>query len=145
MEAELLVKKVELLVCDKPTQVTGRTYPKELVIKALERFKESGAYAPILGQFTEPNDYNISEIDFSKVSHAVTDLEWKNNVLCGTLNILDTSQGRIAFELFKQVDVTALALLGTGMVDDKNVVTDLEIISFNLPDFVNLLERKKKK
>ena len=128
--------KVELLVCDKPTKDTGRVYPKELVVKALEKFKDKEGKYLILGTIspTEINESNYRDVSVDAVTHLIENVEWKNNYLYGDMTFINPT----VENSLKDVEITALALRGAGDIqylDGQLVVTELEIVSFDLPDF----------
>lgn len=119
---------LKLLECDVPLEVTGRIYPKALVEKALKRFhiENENYFIPGVTRSKGAWYQHYDEVLLSRATHVITEIGWAANVLYGKVTILKDS----IKELLKEVN--ELTIVGNGLTDDNEVVTELEIISFDL-------------
>ena len=74
-------------------------------------------------------------INLSDISHAIEDVDMDDNgMVCGTLKILDTPNGRILKEICNKCGTQNISVVpvGTGKINDDKETTDIEIITFNI-------------
>ncbi len=129
----------KLLDCNTSKTKSGRIFPKELVISALEDYKqlhtESGV-SYMFGQLkTEDNFFSVPsfEVDMSLVSHVIKEFTWKDDTLYATIETLDTPNGRILQNVLDEYsqDELELSFNAYGEVEN-NVVTELTVASFDI-------------
>ena len=118
----------------------GRVYPKQILMREADKYagtqiKERRA----LGELDHPES---SVVNLGNVSHNITELFWKNDDLCGRVEVLDTPSGKILKELFKAGIKLGISSRGLGSVKEMNeegeqtveVQDDFELICW---DFVS--------
>ena len=134
-----LVVKGVLQRADAKNQ-NGRVYPKEVLMREAKKYenvqiKERRA----LGELDHPDS---SVVNLNNVSHNVLDMNWTDNDLTGTVEVLGTPAGNILKELFKAGIKLGISSRGLGSVKDGDelgedtveVQPDFELIAF---DFVS--------
>lgn len=128
----------EIIRCDVPNK-NGHVYTKECIEKALEEptLKEQLKNNCFFGGFMEDYREDLS-IDVSKISHVCKELWWKDNVLYGKFETLDTPKGMILTEMLNKwtnnfYDCMATSGTGNLQIDDNGnqIVTDFTLLSID--------------
>ncbi len=118
----------------------GRIYPKNTLMREAQKYSESYIKERrALGELDHPES---SVVNLNNVSHNVLDMNWQNNDLIGTVEVLSTPAGNILKELFKAGIKLGISSRGMGSVKEvmregENTVEvqpDFELIAF---DFVS--------
>jgi hypothetical protein len=115
----------------------GRVYPKKILVREVKKYaatniKENRA----LGELDHPDS---SVINLRNVSHNVIGVEWKNNDVVGTVEILPTPSGNILKQLLGAGIRLGISSRGLGSVEEISegtveVQDDFELIGW---DFVS--------
>ena len=116
----------------------GRVYPRDTLVREAKKYaqvqvKERRA----LGELDHPES---SVVNLANASHNIIDMNWKNDDLVGTVEVLGTPAGNILKELFKSGIKLGISSRGLGSVetvregDAQQVQSDFELIAF---DFVS--------
>jgi len=105
----------------------GRNYPQDEIASAVAqintRIKEFG---PIAGELDHPEGLNIN---FDRVSHAITEMHMEGNNGHGTMRVINAGMGLIiggCIEAGMQVGVSSR---GSGDVDGSGSVSDFDIVT----------------
>jgi hypothetical protein len=85
------------LYVDKPN-TNKRIYPRAIVKKEIERFKEIINNRAMIGELGMPRD---SIIHLSNASHIVADLSLIGDAVEATIEVLDTPQGKVLQRMLK--------------------------------------------
>lgn len=118
----------------------GRIYPKETLVRESKKYAQTFiAEKRALGELDHPDS---SVVNLNNVSHNVISMEWRNNDLVGTIEVLSTPSGNILKELFKSGIKLGISSRGMGSVKEVmkegentlEVQPDFELICF---DFVS--------
>jgi hypothetical protein len=123
----------------------GRIYPRETLMREAKKYADVNiAERRALGELDHPDS---SVVNLNNASHNVLGMEWKDDDLLGTVEVLGTPAGNILKELFKSGIKLGISSRGLGSVkeikeDDsdsnsdsiKQVQPDFELIAF---DFVS--------
>ena len=118
----------------------GRIYPKEILMREAKKYSDSFiAERRALGELDHPDS---SVVNLNNVSHNIISMEWKNDDLIGTVEVLSTPSGNILKELFKSGIKLGISSRGMGSVKEVmkegdntlEVQPDFELIAF---DFVS--------
>ena len=107
-----------LPILEFDTLTDGVIYTRECVDKCiLNEFtmKEMLEAHTLLGEFGVGNEYQF--INPTRASHCVTKLFIKDNMLLGEVDIIDTPNGRVVYNLVKDYNVV-LRLLPRGTITD---------------------------
>jgi len=126
--AEISTYDVELLTADVPTP-TGRVYSKEAFSNSLKEMDECINSGGFFGEVRLPNDLPKSMMScvtvlWSRAAFKLMSYRWEENILKGTIEILNTKFGKI---LEDELDLAqgetadrnvAMALRGFGQVVD---------------------------
>lgn len=94
------------------------------IIKDFNFFKDSGK--PVLGELEHSADLTVN---LAKVSHVTEEIIQEDNLLYGTIKILDIPKGREVETLLPNLK---LGFRGTGMVNEDGTISDIELITFDL-------------
>ena len=119
----------------------GRVYPREILMRESKKYDENFIKENrALGELDHPDS---SVVNLANASHNVIDMNWKNDDLLGTVEVLGTPAGNILKELFKAGIKLGISSRGLGSVETVNekggeqsqeVQSDFELIAF---DFVS--------
>lgn len=91
--------KYKLLTCNVPSPYTNRIYPKPVVEKAVEAYREKIDLGIAFGEFeSEVTDVNPL-IRLDRVSHLVTEMYFDQDDLFAEIKILNTPMGLILEQL----------------------------------------------
>lgn len=102
---------------------------KEIVQKYQESIKNGETLLGELGQST----FN-SNINLNNVSHTIEDIKYNEDThnVEGTINLVDTPQGKIAQTLLKQFGELEIAPRVLNYSNDNNNITSFEVVSFDI-------------
>lgn len=120
---------------DHPNR-NGRIYPKDVLEKAIQNYNEKTYKFGELGCPTTQN------VELQHVSHKINEVKLKDNNICANIELLDTPSGKIAHDIIKargNLHIQPRMLINTekvkkgpGKHTDQEVVTEMDIISFDL-------------
>lgn len=133
----------KVLDCNTSKTKSGRVYPKELVINALEDYKQLHTESDVSFMFgqlkTDDNLFAMPsfEVDISLVSHVIKEFTWKDDTLYATIETLDTPNGRTLQNVLDKYSQDGLELMHNAygdisVVDDIETVTELTFVSFDI-------------
>ena len=102
---------------------------KEIVQKYQESIKNGEKLLGELGQSTF-----YSNINLNNVSHTIEDIKYNEDThnVEGTINLVDTPQGKIAQTLLKQFGELEIAPRVLNYSNDNNNITSFEVVSFDI-------------
>ena len=93
---------VELAKADVADDSTGLVYPKEVLVRSVNRFDERIVKNDgIMGEYTTPTEEEANAINFSRVSHVVKHIWMEGDVVVAKLKLL----GKFA-EMVEKAGVT---------------------------------------
>lgn len=103
---------------------------KEIIQKYQESIKNGEKPLGELGQSTF-NSYNIN---LNNVSHTIEDIKYNEDThnVEGTINLVDTPQGKIAQTLLKQFGELEIAPRVLNYSKDNTNITSFEVVSFDI-------------
>ena len=118
----------------------GRVYGKEMMAKAIDDYikdRMQGSKYRSYGELGHPEGV---EINLHRVSHIVTNMEWRGNDVIGTAKILtDTEYGRLADTFLRNNCQLGVSSRGLGnlqedsmMGDGPKVVEDFELVAVDI-------------
>lgn len=128
--------KGPLSTCDKKNR-NGRIYSRELWQNVLnsEYWKDMMKNNSLCGEVVHPGDERQEsdsfEIDISKVSHRIKEAHLEGDKLMGTIEILDTEQGRNLLSLVDAGVTVGISARGVGDVNGDEV----DPYTYNLKTF----------
>lgn len=102
--------QARMLEADVPSVITGRLYTTSELVDALLRWCPS---PPVYGQL---GDRERMDLDWSRVSHEVTDIRLEQGYLVGEIRILSTRSGQLLAKDLAQGGAWRLKLICTGML-----------------------------
>ena len=98
----------------------GRIYPKPIMEKAVDKYvTEQVAQKRAVGELNHPEGPTVN---LDKVSHLITQLEWKGNDVVGKAQILDTPMGQIVKGLLEGGVQLGVSTRGMGSLESKGGV-----------------------
>ena len=105
-----------------------RIYTKEISEDIVKQFKKHE-----LNMFGELGQTAITFTSLTP-SHVVTDIwiDEKDQSIKGTIEVLDTPKGKMLKELVTVGVPMSMASRGTGKVNEKGIVEDYELVSFDV-------------
>lgn len=112
----------------------GRVYPFDILKREVNKYQELVSDRTAMGELDHPDSAVIS---LSNVSHIVTEMSWKGEVLHGKIQIVDTPAGDTVKGLLKSGVKLGISSRGVGSVkkdrDGNDVVQeDFELIGFDI-------------
>lgn len=126
----------------------GRIYPKELMVKCVQKYVNDRMTGPKFRSYGELGHPEGIEINLHRVSHMVTELRWDGDNVIGRAKLLDTEYGRIAETIIKADGQLGTSSRGMGALNtqdmqnpkmyedavskfgsDSNIVTEFELIA----------------
>jgi hypothetical protein len=112
----------------------GRVYPKEVLSREIEKYKQVIGERRALGELDHPDS---SIINLKNVSHNVVECHWEGDTVVGKIELLTTPSGNIARELIKNNVRLGISSRGLGSVRQMNentveVQDDFELLCFDL-------------
>jgi len=135
------VFRLALQDADTPNR-NKRYYPKNVLMEGINNCMEKIKSRSFLGELDHPiptgkfDEVRQTTVLLSEVSHVVRDVEWRDNVLWGELETLDTPKGKIAYNLIKDKIGIGTSMRGMGELqhrgDYKIVKGPLIIICYDL-------------
>jgi len=114
----------------------GRYYPKEVLEREVEKYKEGPiAESRALGELDHPDS---QVINLKNVSHNIKDIWWDGDDVIGKIEILPTPSGNILTQLFKNGITVGVSSRGMGSLkqlgETQEVQDDFELLCW---DFVS--------
>jgi hypothetical protein len=116
----------------------GRVYPREILKRESDKYQQEFVeQRRAMGELDHPES---SVVNLKNVSHNIVDMEWDNDDLIGTVEILPTPSGNILRDLLNSGILLGISSRGLGSVkkdmrENSDVVQDdFELIAF---DFVS--------
>ena len=95
----------------------GRIYPKPVMEKAVEKYvTEQVSQKRAVGELNHPEGPTVN---LDKVSHLITDLDWKGNDVVGKAQILETPNGQIVKGLLDGGVRLGVSTRGMGSLEKK--------------------------
>ena len=101
-----------------------RIYPKEVLTREVNNYMKVVRDNRAVGELDHPNE---SVVELKNVSHIVKDLWWENDDLHGSLEVLNTPNGKILQSLLESQVTIGVSSRGVGSLKKKgenNVVED---------------------
>ena len=96
----------------------GRIYPKAIMEQAVDKYvKEQVNTKRAVGELNHPDGPTVN---LDKVSHLITNLEWKGNDVVGKAQILDTPMGNIVKGLLEGGVQLGVSTRGMGSLEQRN-------------------------
>jgi len=96
----------------------GRIYPKAIMEKAVSRYvKDQVSQKRAVGELNHPEGPTVN---LDKVSHLITQLEFKGNDVIGKASILDTPNGKIVKGLLDGGVKLGVSTRGMGSLENRN-------------------------
>ena len=96
----------------------GRIYPKPIMEQAVDKYvKEQVNTKRAVGELNHPDGPTVN---LDKVSHLITNLEWKGNDVVGKAQILDTPMGNIVKGLLEGGVQLGVSTRGMGSLEQRN-------------------------
>jgi len=96
----------------------GRIYPKAIMEQAVGKYvKEQVNTKRAVGELNHPDGPTVN---LDKVSHLITNLEWKGNDVVGKAQILDTPMGNIVKGLLEGGVQLGVSTRGMGSLEQRN-------------------------
>lgn len=119
----------KILQCDDPSPYTGRIYPKEEILKAVEKYQAKIANDTAFGTFDVYNKYPVAgEMCIADISHKITSMHvTEDGEVLVSIEILTTPSG----EFLKAAGPENFRLAPSmiGKVSEDMIASDLEIFS----------------
>ena len=119
----------------------GRVYPKEILMREANTYNKNFVkQSRAMGELDHPES---PVVNLANVSHNITDMNWREDDLIGTVEVLTTPAGNILRELFRNGIKLGISSRGVGSVEtvkessgeeSQEVQPDFELIAF---DFVS--------
>jgi hypothetical protein len=98
----------------------GRVYPKAIMEKAVDKYVTDQVKTKrAVGELNHPDGPTVN---LDKVSHLITDLDWKGNDVVGKAKILDTPNGQIVKGLLDGGVHLGVSTRGMGTLENRNGV-----------------------
>ena len=95
----------------------GRIYPRPIMESAVDKYvTEQVAQKRSVGELNHPEGPTVN---LDKVSHLITQLEWKGNDVIGKAQILDTPMGQIVKGLLEGGVQLGVSTRGMGSLESK--------------------------
>ena len=95
----------------------GRIYPRPIMESAVDKYiTEQVAQKRSVGELNHPEGPTVN---LDKVSHLITQLEWKGNDVVGKAQILDTPMGQIVKGLLEGGVQLGVSTRGMGSLESK--------------------------
>ena len=96
----------------------GRIYPRPIMEKAVDKYvTEQVSKNRAVGELNHPEGPTVN---LDKVSHKITELNWKGNDVVGKAQILDTPMGNIVKGLLNGGVQLGVSTRGMGSLEQKN-------------------------
>ena len=96
----------------------GRIYPRPIMEKAVDKYvTEQVSKNRAVGELNHPDGPTVN---LDKVSHKITELNWKGNDVVGKAQILDTPMGNIVKGLLNGGVQLGVSTRGMGSLEQKN-------------------------
>ena len=121
----------------------GRTYPEKILRREADNYKKMIEKGVALSELNHPES---SLIDLDRVSHAITEVWWEDNVLMGKIKLLTSpgfhergivsTKGDMAANYLRQGVTLGISSRGVGSLkkvgEQNEVQDDFELICFDL-------------
>ena len=99
----------------------GNFYPRPVVEKAMEKYKQKIANGTAYGELNHPHK---PEIDLERISHRIMDMYFQGDTVIGKSKLLDTDVGRTAQVLVKEGVNFGVSLRALGSFNAKREMQD---------------------
>ena len=110
----------------------GRIYPREVLYREAEKYKEKVKMRSAMGELDHPDS---PIVELKNVSHLVTDIYMSGDEVRGTIEVLNTPPGHILKNLITQGVKIGVSSRGIGSLQNEgghNIVQDdFEFIAFD--------------
>ena len=111
-----------------------RIYEKKLLVRELDRLKESLSERRLMGELDHPSHDSVK---LQNVSHLVTKLSMNGNDMIGEAEILNTPAGQVAQALIKGGVKLGISSRGMGSLEEgpegnSMVSEDFKLVTFDL-------------
>ena len=122
LNEEFLTFKAPLIETNKILD-TNRFYSKELIEESITKIKPNIDEKTLVGEFATSIfsiPYNCTTVHYKNASHIITDVEWDNDTLIGTMQTLNTYNGNIIKPMIISKFPLKMAMRSIGDIRDKN-------------------------
>ena len=120
----------------------GRVYPKSILTREVHRFVEEKVHQHAsFGELFHPrlSCENFRTINVARISHQLLELHWEEDTLMGTIEVLDTPQGRTLRKLYRRGECESVGVSSRGwatLLENKEngsmeVGDDFDLITFD--------------
>ena len=111
----------------------GRVYPREILEREVRNYQKFIRESRALGECDHPDS---SVVELKKVSHIVREAYMEGNVCYGTIEILDTPNGKILKSLIEAGVTLGISSRGVGSTkksgDNQIVQDDFQLICWDM-------------
>lgn len=101
----------------------GRRYPKPVMEREVERYKQLIKEKRSLGELGHPPNPSIN---LNQVSHLITELKFDGDDILGRAKILDTPYGKIAKNFIDEGIGFGVSSRGLGSLKEKNGINEVQ-------------------
>lgn len=117
---------------DRPRFSNGRVYNREVMESALNEYVEMKKKVGIkYGELSHYTDKDTNyDIPLSKVSHTITDVEIRDDGVYGTIEILNTPNGKLVKEMMKSGLNPLVSPRCSGVDNEVKKIYSFDIIDF---------------
>lgn len=130
-----VLRTIVAKITDYLANRNGRVYPKSIWEKACnsDLVKEQIECNCFFGEANHPFDDRM-DIDLTNVSHAIKDLDIRNDGVYGTIDILDTPSGQIINKLIEYGSKIGISSRGCGSLNEttNEVQDDYRLFAFDI-------------
>lgn len=114
----------------QPSPYTGRIYPRDELLKAIQHF-EAANPLPV-GELDHPLSGSLT-VDFSRVSHKIVKTYLTGNMWMVDITVMKTTMGIILQQLIDQpTSIIRLSPRGVGVVDANHKITNYKLVTFDV-------------
>lgn len=110
----------------------GRIYPREVLYREAEKYKEKVKIRSAMGELDHPDS---PIVELKNVSHLITDIYMQGDEVRGSIEVLNTPPGQILKNLIQQGVKIGISSRGIGSLQNEggqNIVQDdFELIAFD--------------
>lgn len=96
----------------------GRVYPKSVLERAIYNYDKN--YVSKNRALGEVNHPSTPTVDYMKVSHMITELNWKTNNVIGKAKVLNTPAGNVISGLMKDGVSIGVSTRGMGSLEERD-------------------------
>ncbi len=107
----------------------GRWYPRTEIERVVREMAEKIAKGgPIAGELDHPEGLNLN---FDRVSHAITEIHMDQNFGVGKIKVADNSHGHMIRSVSELGVRVGMSSRGSGSVDDRGYVSDYNMVTID--------------